>query len=55
VVRGLDFEVYWHSEIEYLRVAYKKVMASHSQAKAAIGMVYEVITDIAKLAGCTPK
>jgi len=30
-------------------------MASHPQAKAAIGKVYEVMTDIARLAGCTPK
>jgi hypothetical protein len=27
---ALDFEVYWHNEIEYLMVAYKNVMTCHS-------------------------
>jgi hypothetical protein len=36
-------------------VAYKEFMARHPLAKAAGEIVYYVITDITKLAGCTPK
>jgi hypothetical protein len=54
-VPALAFEVYWKNESEALRAAYKEVMASYPQAKAAVDKVYEVITDITRLAGCTPK
>jgi hypothetical protein len=53
-VPALDYEVYWQNENEALREAYKEVMTSHPQAKAAVVKVYE-ITDITRLAGCTPK
>jgi len=50
-----ECEVYWQNESEAVREAYKEVMASHQQAKAAVVKTYEIITDIARLAGCTPK
>jgi hypothetical protein len=46
---------YWHKEIEALRAAYRKVMASHPEAKKAMKKAYEILTDIAILAGCTSK
>jgi DNA-binding transcriptional regulator GbsR (MarR family) len=54
-VPALNFEKYWHREIEALKADYKKVMASHPEAKKAMEKAYEVLTDIANLAGCTPK
>jgi hypothetical protein len=54
-VPALNFEKYWHKEIEALRAAYKKVMARHPDAKKAMEKAYEVLTDIAHVAGCTPK
>jgi hypothetical protein len=54
-VPALNFEKYWHREIEALKAAYKKVMASHPEAKKAMEKAYEVLTDIAHLAGCAPK
>jgi len=50
-----EYEVYWQNESEALRAAYKEVMAGHPQAKAAVIKVYEIINDIARLAGCTPR
>jgi len=52
---ALNFEKYWHREIEALKADYKKVMASHPEAKKAMEKAYEVLTDIAHLAGCAPK
>jgi hypothetical protein len=54
-VPALSFEKYWQKETEALRAAYKRVMASHPEAKKAMEKAYEVVTDIAQLAGCTPK
>jgi len=50
-----EYEVYWQNKSEAPREAYKEVMASHPQAKAAVVKTYEIITEIARLAGCTPK
>jgi hypothetical protein len=33
---ALNFELYWHKEIEALRAAYKEVMVSHSEAKKSV-------------------
>jgi hypothetical protein len=52
---ALEYEVYWQNENEALREAYKEVMASHPQAKAAVVKVYEIITDMTRLVVCTPK
>jgi hypothetical protein len=54
-ITTLDFEFYWHKEVKALRLAYKEVIVSHPEAKEAMEKVYEVLTDIASLAGCTPR
>jgi hypothetical protein len=54
-ITAMNFELYWQKEVEALRVAYKKVMATHPEAKKAMEKVHEVLSDIASLAGCTPR
>jgi hypothetical protein len=51
---ALNFEKYWHKEIEALRQAYKTDMASHPEAKKSMKKAYEMLTDTARVAGCMP-
>jgi hypothetical protein len=55
-ITAMNFELYWQKEVEALRMAYKKVMATHHlEVKKAMERVHEVLSDIASLAGCTPR
>lgn len=54
-IPDLPYETYWKNESEANRVAYKEVIVHHPQAKAEVEKLYDIITDITGLAGCTPK
>jgi hypothetical protein len=49
------FQTLWSYQIESLRVEYRKTIEKHPDAGATMKKVHVVLTDIASLAGCTPK
>jgi hypothetical protein len=54
-VPTLGFQTLWSHQIESLRVEYRNTIEKHPDAGATMEKVHVVLTDIASLAGCTPK
>lgn len=54
-VPALGYEEHWHTQLEFLGTEYKDVVIKHPDAKDVIRKVQDILNDISRLAGCTPK
>jgi len=54
-VLGLVYEEHWHNELKSLRKEYKELIKQHLDARDTIQKVHNILNDIVRLAGYTPR